>query len=104
YRVSVVVFATLMQLATFVFPFIAVFITTGPTRLLYAFTVAIILGIYGGAAREQRTPVWGAVIVPVLSLLFITVLWNATLYALLHRGIEWRGTHYPLDELRANRV
>ena len=104
YRVSVVVFATLMQLATFVFPFLAIFITTGPTRLLYALTVAIILGIYAGAAREQRSPVWGGILTPVLSLLFITVLWNATLYALVHRGIEWRGTHYPLDELRANRV
>jgi hypothetical protein len=30
--------------------------------------------------------------------------WNATLYALIHRGIEWRGTHYPLAELKANRV
>ncbi len=104
YRISVVIFATLMQLATFVFPFIAVFVTTGPTRLLYALSVALILGIYGGAAREQKAPVLGGILTPVLSLLFITVLLNATLYALLHRGIEWRGTHYPLDELRANRV
>jgi glycosyltransferase involved in cell wall biosynthesis len=104
YRISVVIFATIMQLATFVFPFVAVFVTTGPTRLLYALTVAIILGIYSGAAREQKAPVWGAILTPVLSLLFVTVLWNATIYALVHRGIEWRGTHYPLDELRANRV
>jgi glycosyltransferase involved in cell wall biosynthesis len=104
YRVSMVVFATLTQLAFFVFPFVAVFLTTGPTRLLYAFSLAMILGLFGGAAREQRAPVWGGIAVPFASLLFIVIVWNATLYALLHRGIEWRGTHYPLDELRANRV
>jgi glycosyltransferase involved in cell wall biosynthesis len=104
YRVSMVVFATLTQLAFMIFPFIAIFLTTGPTRLLYAFSVAMILGLFGGAAREQRAPVWGGIAVPFASLLFIVIVWNATLYALIHRGIEWRGTHYPLDELRANRV
>jgi len=104
YRVSMVVFATLMQLAFFIFPFFAVFLTTGPTRWIYAFSLAMILGLFGGAAREQRAPVWGGIAVPLASLLFIVIVWNATLYALVHRGIEWRGTHYPLDELRANRV
>ncbi len=104
YRVSMVVLATLTQLAFFIFPFIALFLTTGPTRLLYAFSVAMILGLFGGAAREQRAPIWGGIAVPLASLLFIAIVWNATLYALVHRGIEWRGTHYPLDELRANRV
>ena len=104
YRVSMVVVATLTQVACFILPFVAVFLTTGSTRLLYAFSVAMILGLFGGAAREQRAPVWGGIAVPFASLLFIVIVWNATLYALLHRGIEWRGTHYPLDELRANRV
>ena len=104
YRVSLVVFATLTQLAFLIFPFIAVFLTTGTTRLLYAFSVAMILGLFGGAAREQRAPIWGGIAVPFASLLFIVIVWNAMLYALFHRGIEWRGTHYPLDELRANRI
>lgn len=104
YRISMVILATVMQLVCFIFPFVALFITTGPTRLLFALAVALMLGIYGGAAREQRAAVWGGIAIPLLSLLFIAVVWNATIYALVHRGIEWRGTHYPLDELRANRV
>jgi hypothetical protein len=48
--------------------------------------------------------VWHGVLFPLASAMFIYVVWNATLYALVNRGIEWRGTHYPLDELRANRV
>ena len=104
YRLSMVFFTTLMQLACFIFPFAALFATTGPTRLLNALTVVLTLAIFGGAAREQLAPWWGGVAMPVVSLLFIVVVWNATLYALIHRGIEWRGTHYPLDELKANRI
>jgi glycosyltransferase involved in cell wall biosynthesis len=104
YRLSMVFFATLMHLVCFIFPFVALLLTTGSTRLLYALTVLLILAIFGGAAREQRTPWWGGIAVPIVSMLFIVVVWNATLYALIHRGIEWRGTHYPLDELKANRI
>jgi hypothetical protein len=104
YRLSMVILTTLSQLAFVIFPFAALFLTTGPTRLLYALTVLLLLGIFGGAAREQRAPVWGGIAIPLVSLLFIAVVWNATFYALVHRGIEWRGTHYPLDELKANRV
>lgn len=104
YRLSLVVLATVTQLVFFVWPFAAVFVTHGATRWLYAAAVLLVLGIFAGAAREQRVPVWYGPAVPLASLLFVVVIWNATLYALVHRGIEWRGTHYPLDELKANRV
>jgi glycosyltransferase involved in cell wall biosynthesis len=104
YRLWLIVCATLFQLVCFIWPFIAVFVTDGATRALYAATVALILVMFAGAAREQRVPMWYGVAVPLASVLFIVVIWNATLYALVHRGIEWRGTHYPLDELKANRV
>jgi cellulose synthase/poly-beta-1,6-N-acetylglucosamine synthase-like glycosyltransferase len=104
YRLSLIVFATVTQLLLFIRPFIAVFATHGATRALYAVAVAIVLCLFAGAAREQRVPMWYGIAIPLASVLFITVIWNATLYALVHRGIEWRGTHYPLDELKANRV
>jgi glycosyltransferase involved in cell wall biosynthesis len=104
YRLSLVWLTTVTQLLFFVWPFVAVFVTHGWTWAAYAAAVALMLFLFAGAAREQRAPVWLGVAIPLASLLFITVVWNATLYALVHRGIEWRGTHYPLDELRANRV
>ncbi|HEX6751883.1 MAG TPA: glycosyltransferase [Longimicrobium sp.] len=104
YRLSLVFLATVTQLLFFIWPFAAVFVTHGWTRTLYAVAVAILLVLFAGAAREQRVPPWYGVAVPLASALFIAVIWNATLYALVHRGIEWRGTHYPLDELKANRV
>lgn len=104
YRLSLVWLATVTQILFFVWPWIAVFVTHGWTRAAYGAVVALTLLLFAGAAREQRAPVWLGVAVPLASLLFVTVVWNATLYALIHRGIEWRGTHYALDELRANKV
>ena len=104
YRLELVVLATLAHLLFMVWPFAAVWVTVGWTRALYAFAAGMLFLTYAGAARAQGSPAWRGVLFPVASLLFLFVVWNATLYALVNRGIEWRGTHYPLDRLRANRV
>ena len=104
YRLSVVVGVTVMVLLLFVWPFAAVWVTDGWTRALYAAAVALMLLMYAGSAAAQGSPVWHAVLWPVASVMFIYVVWNATIYALVNGGIEWRGTHYPLDELKANKV
>lgn len=104
YRLSVVLFATVSMLLVFIGPFAGVFVATGWARVLYGVAVGLMLLMYAGAARAQRTPVWYGVLFPVACALFLVVMWNATIYALWNRGIEWRGTHYPLDELRANKI
>jgi glycosyltransferase involved in cell wall biosynthesis len=104
YRLWVVVAATVMHLLFFIWPFVAVWMTDGWTRVLYGVAIGILLLMYAGSAAAQGAPVWHAVLFPIASMMFIFVVWNATVYALVNRGIEWRGTHYPLDELKANRV
>jgi len=104
YRLSLILLATVTHPVFLVWPYLAVWVTHGPTRLLNAVAVAAMLAIFAGAAREQRVRWWYGAAYPLASLLFLAAIWNATLYALVHRGIEWRGTHYPLDQLKANRV
>lgn len=104
YRISMVIAATVAHLLFFIWPFIAVWMTDGPTRILYAVAIGILLLMYAGSAAAQGSPVWHGVLWPLASAMFIFVVWNATIYALVNRGIEWRGTHYPLDELKANKV
>lgn len=104
YRVWMVLLATALHLALFVWPFLAVFVLGGTAGLLNTAAVVLVLLMYAGAAYHQRLPVWRGVAVPLASVLFLVVLWNSMRYTLSHRGIEWRGTHYPLEELRANRV
>jgi glycosyltransferase involved in cell wall biosynthesis len=104
YRVWAVLLASVGHLLLFFWPFVALLLATGAARTVNALVVAVILLIFAGGAREQRVPVWYGVAVPLTSLLFVAVMWNSMLYTLWHRGIEWRGTHYPLAELKANRV
>jgi cellulose synthase/poly-beta-1,6-N-acetylglucosamine synthase-like glycosyltransferase len=104
YRLSLILLATVTQPLLLIWPWVAVWVTDGPTRLLNAVAVAATVAVFAGAAREQRVRWWYGAAYPLAVILFLAAIWNATLYALIHRGIEWRGTHYPLDELRANKV
>jgi glycosyltransferase involved in cell wall biosynthesis len=104
YRVWVVILATVVHLAFFVAPFAGVLAASGAARVLYLAAAAVLVAVAAGAAlRQGSSPLYG-LLFPICTLFFLFVLWNATLYALVNRGIEWRGTHYPLDELKANRV
>jgi hypothetical protein len=47
---------------------------------------------------------WHGVGFPLATLLFLYILWRSTLTILWHGGIDWRGTHYPLADLKANRI
>jgi glycosyltransferase involved in cell wall biosynthesis len=104
YRLWFVVGSTVSVTLFFIWPFAAVFVTDGWTRVFYGVAVGLMLLLYAGAARAQRTPPWYGVLWPLACALILATMWNATIYALWNGGIEWRDTHYSLDELRANRV
>ena len=108
YRVRTVVVVTVLQLALFVWPFLAIFLTSalvsGPTRWLNLGSVATLVALCWINAPLAGVRRWHGVGFPLATLLFLYILWRATLLTLWRGGIDWRGTHYPLAELRANKV
>jgi cellulose synthase/poly-beta-1,6-N-acetylglucosamine synthase-like glycosyltransferase len=104
YRVSVVVFSTLTQLVILVWPFLALFLTSGPTRWLNLASVLVLVGLGWLNAPLAGVRRWHGVGFPLATLLFLYIVWRATLKTLLNDGIDWRGTHYPLAELKANKL
>ncbi len=104
YRVSVVVVATVAQLATWVWPFLALVLTSGPTRWLNLASVLVLLGLCWINAPLAGVRRWHGVGFPLATLLFLYIVWRAMLLTLWNGGIDWRGTHYPLAELKANKV
>jgi glycosyltransferase involved in cell wall biosynthesis len=104
YRASMVLGSTLFALTVLVWPFLAPFLTSGPARWIYLATAFLLLATYAGAARHQGLPAWRGIAFPIAALMFVGVLWNSMLYVMRHRGIEWRGTHYPIEDLKANRI
>ena len=84
--------------------FAAITITSGFPRLLNLTIIAVIVLIYCDNARFHNSNPWYVLGFPFAVLLFIYILWRSTIIALRNDGIRWRGTHYPLSRLKANRV
>lgn len=104
YRVWVVVVSTVMQLLTLVWPFLALVLTTGATRWLNLASVLVLLALSWINAPLAGVRRWHGLGFPFATLLFLYILWRAMLLTLWRNGIDWRGTHYSLAELKANKV
>ncbi len=99
-----VIISTIILLTFMVFPFVAVFLTTGKTLLLNVLTLVMIVLIFSDNAPFVGLRRWYVVGVPFATLLFIYILWKASLKAIFSGSIEWRGTRYSLKELRSNKI
>lgn len=104
YSVSLTVVSSLSAVLLDVWPFVAVFLTRGATQLIYAATVVGLLALCWRIASWiglRRRSAFGF---PVAVLIFVYIQWRTMFLTLKNRGIRWRDTHYPLDELKANQV
>ena len=84
-----------------VWPFLAIFLTGGATRTLNAVSVVLLVLIFWTVNGRR---VGYAAAFPAAALLFIYILWRSALIAVLSGKITWRGTAYPLSQMRANRI
>ena len=98
YSIAAIACATLAQAAFFIWPFVALGFTSGLTLALNATLCSVLLASYG----PLRHP-WYALGLPD-GAIFIWILWRSTFMTLRDGGITWRGTHYALAALKANRV
>ena len=94
----------LAQLAIGVAPVVLAAVATGPARALFLAQTGVYLLALAHLARTIRVTPAVALVYPVITLLFVFVLWRTMFLNLVHGGITWRGTFYPLAALRANRV
>jgi hypothetical protein len=104
YNVLLTVCSTIVALAMNVWPYAAVFVTSGVTRWLNVTTVLALSVAYLAVARNCRLRPWGVALFPVSMLLFIYIQWRAMLLTYVQGGVRWRGTLYPLAELKANKL
>ncbi|MCB4757157.1 MAG: glycosyltransferase [Elusimicrobia bacterium] len=95
-------FGTLAHIILVVWPFIAVFCTSGGTQVFYGLTAGALLFSAAYTARLLGLKLFYGVGLPVASLFFIYVVWWAALLTLFKGGIVWRDTFYPLKKLKEN--
>jgi len=81
-------------------PFLGIWLAHGWERLPYAVALASILGIYVGMSCESDVPAYYFVLHPIGTILFVYIMLRSMTLTLVRGGVVWRGTFYPLDELR----
>jgi glycosyltransferase involved in cell wall biosynthesis len=85
-------------------PFLGIFLAHGWARVPYAVALGSMFAIYVGISWRSAVPVYYFLLHPVSTALFIYTLLRSMVLTLWNDGIEWRGTKYPLDELRKGMV
>lgn len=104
YNLALAIGATVAQWLVFVWPFIGIFVTSGAAQTLNAAAYLILVFVYWDNAGFHGLKRWHGIALPFTTLLFSFVIWRSIVLTIKHDGIEWRGTHYSLSELKANKV
>jgi len=87
-------------LLTSVWPFVALWLTSGVSRWLWAASVVIIAMLYWRNQRDSQVGWWYVLLHPLGTLAIVYAIAASMSLALWRGGIFWRGTFYSLAELR----
>lgn len=87
-----------------IWPFFGVWLAHGWARLPYALALLTMFGIYAGMSWKSAVPVYYFVLHPLGSAMFVYTMLRSMTLTLAQGGIVWRGTFYPLAELRKGMV
>jgi cellulose synthase/poly-beta-1,6-N-acetylglucosamine synthase-like glycosyltransferase len=104
YNTTVAIAAVMAQLVFAVWPFAAVFLTSGATRLVNASAALLAMWLFWSNAVVVGIRRWLCITLPLGALMCSYALLRSMLVTLADGGIRWRDTHYPLDRLRANKI
>ncbi len=85
-------------------PFLGVLIAHGWARVPYAVALASMFFLYSGIWKQAEIHPWYFFLHPVSTTLFIYTMLRSTFITLHNDGVNWRGTHYRLEELRKGLV
>ena len=85
-------------------PFLGVILAHGWARVPYAIALISLFGIYHGMSHMSAVPFYYFFLHPISTSLFMYTLLRSMIHTLWNGGIVWRGTKYPLEELRKGMV
>jgi hypothetical protein len=98
FRISLALLGCLGFIAFCVAPAVGLFFE--PTRIPAVVTLITVVWAYHLMSRYTSVSTWTALFFPFSALVFVFALLRSMLFTLVQGGIIWRGTFYPLAELR----
>jgi glycosyltransferase involved in cell wall biosynthesis len=85
-------------------PFVGIWFAHGWSRLPYAVALASLFAIHVGMAGRSDVPAYYFILHPIGAALFVYIMLRSMILTLARGGVVWRGTFYPLEELRKGMV
>ncbi len=85
-------------------PFMGLLFAPGWARVPYAVAIGSVFLLYTGIWRQAEIHPWYFLLHPVSTVLFVYTMLRSMFVTLRNGGVEWRGTVYPLEELRKGLV
>jgi cellulose synthase/poly-beta-1,6-N-acetylglucosamine synthase-like glycosyltransferase len=104
YSLALVLAGVVLQLVGCIFPFLALVVTTGATRAIYAGVVLLLTLLVADCARFHGSRPWHAIGFAPCAVLMCWIIIRTTTLNIVHGGITWRGTFYSLKDLKKNGV
>ena len=83
-----------------VFPWVALPFVHGWALLFAGISVGLAMVLHAGVCIELRVSPLYVLTFPIGALIFVWMLARSTIVTLWSGGITWRGTFYPLEELK----
>ena len=85
-------------------PFLGGWLAPGWARVPYALALCSMFLIYAGMSLRSAVPAYYFFLHPLSTILFSYTLMRSMILTLWNDGIVWRGTKYPLEQLRKGMV
>jgi GT2 family glycosyltransferase len=85
-------------------PFFGIGLAHGWARLPYAVALLSMFSIYLGMSLQSSVPPYYFLLHPISTVLFTYTMIRSMFLTLWQGGVVWRGTKYPLDELKKGLV
>jgi cellulose synthase/poly-beta-1,6-N-acetylglucosamine synthase-like glycosyltransferase len=85
-------------------PFVGAIFAHGWMKLPYGVALFSMLSIYIGMSMKSSIPAYYFALHPLSTLLFAYTMLRSMTLALWHGGVTWRGTKYPLEDLRRGMI
>jgi glycosyltransferase involved in cell wall biosynthesis len=85
-------------------PFIGILLAHGWARMGYTVALFSMFSVYVGMSQKSDIPPYYFALHPVSTALFVYTMLRSTFLTLARGGVVWRGTFYPLEELKKEMV
>ncbi len=104
YRAWIPPLGAIIVAGGFIWPLVACFVVPGPARWCYLAAVVVMLGLGCDQTRFGGGRWWYGLFLTVGMALFSFILLRSMVVTHWTGGITWRGTFYPLEHLKNNKV